>query len=226
MTLGAKFDRNWGAFNANYVLSKSMSDDDNERDSGGVQFENGYNLEPEWSPARLDRRHQFNGYAMFFLGHGFDVSSGFRFQSALPIDAAFGRDINNSRGGPDRPFSGPGVPFERHGFRNLAFKEVNLRAQWAYNPGGSGKRVVLTAEFFNVFNWDNIQLSGSAVTNYCAGTAPLDCGFGAPTNPNFLSLTDNVPGSATNGQLIQTNNPGPPGRCSWASGSSSDSTNA
>ena len=107
MTLGAKFDRNWGAFNANYVLSKSMSDDDNERDSGGVQFENGYNLEPEWSPARLDRRHQFNGYAMFFLPHGFDVSSGYRFQSGLPIDAAFGRDINNSRGGPDRPSAGP-----------------------------------------------------------------------------------------------------------------------
>ena len=44
-----------------------MSDDDNERDSGGVQHENTFNLDPEWSPARLDRRHQFNGYAVFFL---------------------------------------------------------------------------------------------------------------------------------------------------------------
>ncbi len=209
MTLSSRLERNWGAFNANYVLSKSMSDDDNERDSGGVQFENGFNLAPEWSPARLDRRHQFNGYAMFFFPRGFDVSSGYRFQSGVPIDAGFGRDINNSRGGPDRPYSAPGVPFERNGFRNLAFKEVNLRTQWGYNLA-DGKRVILTAEFFNVFNWDNIQLSGSGVTNYCTGTAPDNCGFGEPTNPNFLSLTDNVPGSATNGQLIQTNNPGAP----------------
>jgi hypothetical protein len=190
-----------------------MSDDDNERDSGGVQFENGYNLAPEWSPARLDRRHQFGGYAMFFLPKGFDVTTGYRFQSGLPIDAAFGRDVNNSRGGPDRPYSAPGVPFQRNGFRNLSFKEVNIKAQWGYTLG-AGKRVVLTAEFFNLFNWDNMQIAsptgGGASTNYCATPAPLDCGFGAPTNPNFLSVTDNVPGSATFGQLIQTNTPGSP----------------
>ena len=47
--------------------------------------------------------------------------------------------------------------------------------------------MMVTADFFNIFNWENIQLAGTAVTNYCAGTAPADCGFGAPTNPNFLS---------------------------------------
>ena len=62
-----------------------------------------------------------------------------------------------------------------------------------------------------MFNWDNIQLAGvNAVTNYCAGTAPADCGFGGPTNPNFLSLIDNIPASSTFGQLIRTNNPGAP----------------
>jgi len=204
MSLTSRYDRRWGQFSANYVLSKSMSDDDNERDSGGVGFENGFNLAPEWSPARLDRRHQFNGYGLFFLPKGFDVSTGFRFLSGLPIDASFGRDINNSRGGPDRPFSAPGVPFERNAFRNLAFKEVNFRAQWGLNLM-SGRRLKVTAEVFNLFNYDNIQLSGTAVTNYCAGTAPLDCGFGAPTNPNFLALRDSV-----TGQLIQTNIPGAP----------------
>ena len=70
--------------------------------------------------------------------------------------------------------------------------------------------MMVTADFFNIFNWENIQLAGTAVTNYCAGTAPADCGFGAPTNPNFLSLTDQNPTSATFGQLIRTNNPGAP----------------
>lgn len=209
LTLTSKLRKGWGILDANYVLSKSMSDDDNERDSGGVQYENGFDLGPEWSPARLDRRHQFNGYAMFFLPYGFDVSSSFRFQSGLPIDASFGRDVNNSAGGPDRPYSAPGVPFERNGFRNEPFKDVSLRVQWGAKFAGT-REVLLTAEVFNLFGWDNIQLSGATVANYCSGTVPLDCGFGGPTNPNFLSLTDNNPSSSTYGQLIQTNAPGAP----------------
>ncbi len=128
--------------------------------------------------------------------------------TGVPIDATFGRDINLSQGGPDRPYSAPGVPFQRNAFRNLGFKDVNLRLQW--RPSIGGRSVSLMADFFNVFNWNNIQLSGGTVTNYCAGTAPLDCGFGAPTNPNFLSTTDQTPGSATLGQLIQTNTSGAP----------------
>jgi hypothetical protein len=165
-------------------------------------------LTSEWSPARLDRRHQFNGYVLFYLPYDFDVSSGFRFLSGLPIDASMGRDANSDRGGPDRPYSAPGVPFERNAFRNEPFKDVNFRVQWGYRFAG-GQRMLVHADLFNIFNWDNIQLftqnTGSAVGNYCAGTAPDDCGFGPPTNPNFLSLTD-----ATTGNLITTNTPGAP----------------
>ena len=121
---------------ANYVLSKSESDDDNERDSGGPGAANTYDLTPEWGAARLDRRHQFNGYAMAFLPFNFDVSAGFRFLSALPIDATMGRDADGSRGGPDRPYSAPGVSFVRNGFRNEPFKEVNLRVNWGLTFGG------------------------------------------------------------------------------------------
>lgn len=203
MTLSSRLRRTWASFNANYVLSKSMSDDDNERDSGGVLYENAYNLDPEWGPARLDRRHQFNGYAVFFLPYGLDLSTGFRFMSGLPIDATIGRDINNSLGGSDRPYSAPGVPFQRNAFRDLPFKEVNFRAQWG-PKFGSDNRVMVTLDVFNVFNAENIRLSGTTVTNYCAGTAPSDCGFSAPTNPNFLAVKD------TNGNYIQTNIPGAP----------------
>jgi hypothetical protein len=214
LALTTKLQKGWGLVNANYVLSKSMSDDDNERDSGGPQYENTYDLSPEWAAARLDRRHQFNGYAVLYLPANFDVSTGFRLLSGIPIDATMGRDANNDRGGADRPYSAPGVPFERNAFRNEPFKEVNLRAQWALNFQ-EGRRLLFTAELFNLFNWDNIQLSnqplsGNTVTNYCAGSAPDDCGFDGPTNPNFLSLRDNNPSSATYGQLITTNTPGAP----------------
>ena len=66
---------------------------------------------------------------MAFLPFNIDVSAGFRLLSALPIDATMGRDADGSRGGPDRPYSAPGVSFIRNGFRNEPFKEVNLRRQ-------------------------------------------------------------------------------------------------
>ena len=205
MTLSSTLRRGWGQFNFNYVLSKSMSDDDNERDSGGVQYENAFDLDSEWSAARLDRRHQFNGYALFYLPYGFDVSTSAKFLSGIPIDATMGRDINASLGGPDRPYSGPGQPFQRNAFRDLAFKEVNFRAQWGPRFAAAGRnRLLLTFEVFNVFDADNIRLSGTTVTNYCAGTAPDDCGFGAPTNPNFLAVKD------ASGNYITTNIPGAP----------------
>ncbi len=184
-----------------------MSDDDNERDSGGALYENSFDLSPEWGPARLDRRHQFNGYAVVFLPYNFDLSTGFKFLSGLPVDASIGRDINNSLGGSDRPFSAPGLPFQRNAFRNEPLKEVNFRGQWGLSFNGDD-RVMFTVDVFNVFNWDNIQLftatGGTTVTNYCAGTAPDDCGFGPPTNPLFLAITDQ------NGNVITTNNPGAP----------------
>jgi hypothetical protein len=203
MTLSSRLRRTWSLFNVNYVLSKSMSDDDNERDSGGVQYENAFNLDSEWGPARLDRRHQFNGYAVFFLPYDVDLSTGFRFMTGLPIDASIGRDINASLGGADRPFSAPGVPFQRNAFRDKPFKEINFRAQWGPRFNG-GKRVMVTFDVFNVFNAENIRLSGTTVTNYCAGTAPDNCGFDAPSNPNFLQVKD------ANGNFIQTNVPGAP----------------
>jgi hypothetical protein len=203
LTLSSRLRGARTLFNVNYVLSKSMSDDDNERDSGGVLYENVFNLDPEWGPARLDRRHQFNGYAVFFLPFDVDLSTGFRFQSGIPVDASFGRDVNNSLGGSDRPYSAPGVPFQRNAFRDEPFKEVNFRAQWGPRFNGDN-RVMFTMEVFNVFNWENIRLSGATVTNYCAGTAPDNCGFGEPTNPNFLKVKD------ANGNYITTNIPGAP----------------
>jgi hypothetical protein len=207
LTLSSRLRRAWSLFNVNYVLSRSMSDDDNERDSGGALYENSFDLDPEWGPARLDRRHQFNGYAVFFLPYGVDLSTGFRFLSGIPVDASMGTDANLSLGGVDRPYSAPGVPFQRNQFRQPPFKEVNLRAQWGPTFNGDN-RVVFTAELFNVFNWDNIQLAtatgGNQVTNYCATPAPQDCGFGPPTNPLFLQIRD------VNGNFITTNNPGAP----------------
>jgi len=210
LTFSTKLQKKRVTANVYYVLSKSDSDDDNERDSGGAGSENTYNLDPEYGPARLDRRHQFNGFVVFTLPAGFDVSSGFRFLSGRPIDVGVGSDANGDRiTAADRPFSAPGVPFTRNAFRNESLKFLNLRVQWKLDLKNS-RKLIFAADVFNVFNWDNIELAGTTVTNYCAAPVPLDCGFSAPTNPNFLSLTDNVPTSSRAGQLLLNNTPGEP----------------
>ena len=204
--------KGWGRVQLNYVLSKSMSDDDNERDSGGQASANAFDFGPEWGPARMDRRHQFNGFLLYYLPWNIDVSASFRALSGRPIDATLGTDTgvgNGDRISTDRPYSAPGVSFQRNAFRNEPVKDFNLRAQWAL-PFNGEKKVLFTFEAFNLFNWDNIELSGTPVTNYCAGVIPSDCGFGSPTNPNFLSLTDQNPTSTRLGQFLLNNSPGAP----------------
>ena len=173
----ARARKPWGRVSVNYVLSKSMSDDDNERDSGGQAAANAFDFGPEWGPARMDWRHQFNGYVLFFLPFHPDLSTSFRALSGRPIDATLGTDTgvgNGDRINTDRPYSAPGVSFERNAFRNEPIKDVNLRAQWKFAFDGT-KRVIFTFDAFNLFNWDNLELSGTPVTNYCA--APIAVGL-------------------------------------------------
>ncbi|HWQ35883.1 MAG TPA: carboxypeptidase regulatory-like domain-containing protein [Blastocatellia bacterium] len=203
MTVRANLRRKRVQFNAFYTLSRSLSDDDNERDAGGVSFENAYNLKPEFNYSRLDRRHQFVANPVVFLPYGFEVSSALRLRSALPVDVGFGSDANGDLGGPDRPYSAPGVPFKRNAFRNLPVRDIDLRVQKSISFA-EDRRLVFSVEFFNLPNLKNIQLAGSRVTNFCASPVPADCGFSAPTNVDFLKTKD------SSGNFILTNNPGAP----------------
>jgi hypothetical protein len=217
LTLRTKFQRKWGQVNIFYTLSKSLSDDDNERDSGGRQFENAFDLSSEYAAARLDRRHQFVANPIFFLPGGIDIASAIRLRSGRPIDSSVGFDANEDIGGPDRPFSAPGIPFERNAFRNKALYDIDIRGQKRFNLGET-KRLIFSAEIFNLFNLTNIEINdnggtNAGVTNYClavGGVTPRDCGFLAPSNPNFLQVRDKTANAATFGKLLLTNNPGSP----------------
>ncbi|MFM8392311.1 MAG: hypothetical protein ACKOB4_00100, partial [Acidobacteriota bacterium] len=203
MTIRANFRRKIAQFNAFYTLSRSLSNDDNERDAGGIAYENAYNLAPEFSFSRLDRRHQFVANTVVYLPLGIEASSALRLRSGLPIDASVGSDFNEDIGGPDRPYSAAGVPFKRNAFRNLATYEIDFRVQKGISLGDQ-RRLIFSAEFFNLLNAENIQLSGAQVTNYCASPVGRDCGFSAPTNRNFLRVKD------VNGNYLLNNNPGAP----------------
>jgi len=208
LTLRAKFQKKWGQFNTFYTLSKNVGNDDNERDATGFRYENAFNLAPEYADSNIDRRHQFVANPVFFFPHGIDFSSAIRVFSGVPIDAGSGlTDPNGDLGGPDRPYLGPGVPFTRNGFRNKAFYGFDVHGSKHFDFA-EGKRLVFTVDVFNVFNLQNISLAGTSTT-FCA-PATASCGFLGPTNPNFLQVRDQNVASTRLGNLLLTNNPGPP----------------
>ena len=190
--------------------ASSQSDDDNERDSGGPRRDE--HLRPR---ARVERRAHGPASPVQRLRAVLPALAVRRHEQlplpvrAGPIDATFGSDANGDRISVDRPYSAPGVSFQRNAFRNEPLKDVSLRLQWKYKLAGE-HTAIFSFEAFNLFNWDNIELSGTTVTNYCSAPVPLDCGFSTPTNPNFLSLTDQVPTSARFGKLLLNNVPGSP----------------
>ena len=214
LTLRTVVRRGWGTINAFYTLSKSLSDDDNERSSGGSSLENVFDLRSEYGDSDLDRRHQFVASPLFYLPYGFEFSSAIRLRSGRPIDVGVGSDLNASGGfGRDRPFSAPGVPFARNAFRNRGSKDVDVRIQKRFNFGEDA-RLILSAEVFNIFGIDNIELAGTTVTNFCstgAGLPPINrCGLDGPNNINFLQIREQNPASARFGEFLLNNNAGAP----------------
>jgi hypothetical protein len=184
--------------NAFYTLSRTLSDDDNERDAGGAVYDDSFNLATEYNYSRLDRRHQFVANPVVFLPFGFEVASAIRLRSGVPVNPGVNGDLNNNSVFSDRPYSAPGVSFKRNSFRNRPIYETDLRVQKGFNFD-ENRRLIFSAEFFNLFNAQNLQYSGSDVTQYC-NTVNAACGLsGAPTNPNFLKIFDQ------NGNYILTN---------------------
>jgi hypothetical protein len=185
-----------------YTLAETVSDDDNERDSGGQSAVNTFDMTPEYGFSNLDRRHQFVAAPLVYLPWGFEVSSSVRIVSGAPLSATQGSDLNLDNINNDRPYWAAGVPFTRNSFRNLGNTDINLRIQKAIKITES-KRVYLSSEFFNAFNLMNLTYSSSTATNYCATTSDKSCGFNGPTNTKFMQLRDPATGA-----LLTSNNTG------------------
>ncbi|MGI9165345.1 MAG: carboxypeptidase regulatory-like domain-containing protein [Pyrinomonadaceae bacterium] len=88
LTLRTEYRTKRSDFNAFYVLSKSLDDDSTERNASFAEYDNAFNLKPEYGFARLDRRHQFSFGGVFRVPFGFQVSSTGRLASGSPIDVS------------------------------------------------------------------------------------------------------------------------------------------
>lgn len=209
LTARARLIRSWGQLNAYYTLSRNLSDDDNERDAGGVAYADPYDLRGEYYSSRLDRLHQFVANPVFFLPHGFEVSSAIRLRSGTPLNSTSGADLNGDGVNNDRPILVPGVILQRNYFRNRSLYDIDMRAQKGFNFG-ERQRLTFSAEFFNILNLPNILFPNPNTANssgisaqYCQVASQL-CGFNGITNPVFLQIRDQTTGNI----LINNTNPG------------------
>ncbi|MDH3491933.1 MAG: hypothetical protein OEM82_00135, partial [Acidobacteriota bacterium] len=188
-TIRSRYSNDWVRFQASYTLSKNQSDDDNERSATGFQdSEDQYNRKQDYNYSELDRRHRFTASPIFFLPGGIEFSTTMRLRSGRPLDAEIFNDVNNDGitgflGGPDRPYIAPGVPMKRNSFRNRAVYDIDMRVQKGFRFG-ERKRLILTAEFFNIFNFENIQYGDR---QFCTSRTET-CGLNGATNTRFMSL--------------------------------------
>lgn len=125
----------------NYVYSKDLDDDSNERDPFTERSFNRFDFSKDYAPSDRDIRHKFNFYTYAELGHGFEANARIQARSAQPITPS-PRVLNNVDRG-----------------RNSARKDNKfLSFDWRLQKSFRlGERMALmpVIEMFNTFNNDN-----------------------------------------------------------------------
>jgi hypothetical protein len=81
--LNKKWSRNW-QMQANYTLSKDMSDDDNERDPFSFRYARITDLDAEYGLSDRDQKHRFNGFLVWSAPGDVNVNVRYSYRSAQP----------------------------------------------------------------------------------------------------------------------------------------------
>ena len=122
---------------ANYVVSKDLDDDSNERDPFTDRAFDINNLQLDYALSDRDIRHKFNLYSFAELGHGFQFSGRIQGRTAQPITPGARTATNRNI---DR--------------KDNAYFSFDWRLMRSFKLG---ERMALTpmVEMFNTFNNDN-----------------------------------------------------------------------
>jgi len=203
LTFRARLVRKRIQLNAYYTYSRLLTDEDNERQEG-VGYENPYDLRSEYFASRLNRESQFMANPIVFLPYDFEVSSAIRLRSGAPFNPTVAADLNGDTINNDRPLLAPGVPYPRNFYTNRGIYDVDARVQKSFKFGET-RRLILSTEFFNLFNRPNLLVGSSAAPSsatsfgnagqFCTTPSQL-CGLsGGPNNPFFLQTRNPTTGA-------------------------------
>jgi hypothetical protein len=190
-----------GAF---YTLSTNYSDDDNERNATGMNAMNPYDLSSEYHYSDIDARHLLSSYALVTLPWGIEVSGILRTRSGLPLNPIVGSDTDGNATNSDRPYQAVGVPFKRNAFRNRGVvnnNDIRILKSFSFRER---YRVQLSAEFFNLFNLDNVIYAGQA--NIYGLGINATTGAAVPVDSRFMLLR-NAAGDYNQPTTSQVGNP-------------------
>ncbi len=94
ITLNKRFSNRY-QFQVNYLLSKDISDDDNERDPFSFRYADPRNLSTEYNYSDRDQRHRFNAFATINLPYDISFSPIVQYRSAQPTSVA-GRGLGTT----------------------------------------------------------------------------------------------------------------------------------
>jgi hypothetical protein len=151
--LNKKWSRRY-QFQANYTLSKDLSDDDNERDPFSFRYAKITDLEAEYGPSDRDQRHRFNGWLLWLTPGDVSVNVRYSYRSAQPKSIkADGSDANT----PQDRINADGSVFRRNqGRKDNEFSSVDLRFSRTFK---AGKTIQLEPiiDVFNLFNSTNFK---------------------------------------------------------------------
>ncbi|MBI4892745.1 MAG: TonB-dependent receptor, partial [Acidobacteria bacterium] len=188
-----------------YTFASNYSDDDNERSSGGTTTMNNYDMRPDYNYSDIDMRHQATAHGLYNLPWGLELSGIVRFRTGIPINPVVGSDTNaDAASGTDRPYAAVGVPFLRNSFRNRSLwlnNDLRLLKSFKF---GERYKLQLSAEFFNLFNMDNVVFASQGNV-YGLG---INATTGAPVavDSRFMLLT-NAAGDYNSATTAQSGNP-------------------
>jgi hypothetical protein len=85
-TARAQVRRRHLQFDVFYTLARNLDDDTSERNATFAEYDNAFELHPEYNYSRLDRRHQFVFNTVWNGPYGIEVAATGRLRSGLPVD--------------------------------------------------------------------------------------------------------------------------------------------
>ncbi len=173
---------------AYYTLGWNYTFDDIER-SFGIGAADANNMKNDYGYSNIDERHQLTANGLYFLPYGFEISSTARFTSGRPFSGSPGTDLNLDSRVNDRAMVN-GEILRRNTFRNRGVFDVNLRVQRSFSLPNERGKLIVSAEMFNVFGFDNYLLGGAS-TRYGPGTVIQNgVPVSVPPSADFLKSRD------------------------------------
>ena len=160
LTIGLtkKWSRNWQA-QANYTLSKDMSDDDNERDPFTFRYARITDLDAEYGLSDRDQKHRFNGFVVWSAPGAVNVNVRYSYRSAQP--QSLRPDGTPSQtpfvAGPSDRIRPDGTVVQRNtGRKDNELSSIDLRLSREFAVGRTVK-VEPILEVFNLANSRNFR---------------------------------------------------------------------